>query len=107
MCAIGLSLVYGTTGLTNFAHAEAVTFGAVFGYLLNVTGIFGLRIPLIAAAVIVVIVGGALGGAFNKVVWARMRRRGSSLVAALVVSIGFSILFRYIILYFFGGRAAV
>ncbi len=105
MCAIGLSLIYGTTGLTNFAHAEAVTFGAVFGYLLNVTGIFGLRIPLIAAAVIVVIVGGALGGAFNHVVWARMRRRGSSLVAALVVSIGFSILFRYIILYFFGGRA--
>ena len=47
MCAIGLSLIYGTTGLTNFAHGEAVTFGAVLGYLLNVTGIFGLRIPLI------------------------------------------------------------
>ena len=105
MCAIGLSLIYGTTGLTNFAHGEAVTFGAVLGYLLNVTGVFGFRIPLIFATVVIVVVCGAFGGAFNKVVWARMRRRGSSLVAALVVSIGFSILFRYVILYFFGGRA--
>ena len=29
LAAIGLSLVYGTTGLSNFAHAEMVTFGAV------------------------------------------------------------------------------
>jgi neutral amino acid transport system permease protein len=34
-----------------------------------------------------------------------MRRRGASLISALVMSIGFSILFRYLILYQFGGRA--
>lgn len=105
MCAIGLSLIYGTTGLTNFAHGEAVTFGAVLGYVFNTSGILGFRIHLIPAAILVVIVSGALGALFNRTVWEPMRRRGASLVAALVVSIGFSILFRYVILFFFGGRA--
>lgn len=105
MCAIGLSLIYGTTGLTNFAHGEAVTFGAMIGFLLNVTGVFGFRMPLIAAAVVVVVVSGLAGWIFNRYVWAKMRRRGASLIAALVMSIGFSILFRYVMLFQFGGRA--
>jgi len=105
MCAIGLSLIYGTTGLTNFAHGEAVTFGAMIGFLLNVTGVFGVRMPLIAAAVVVVIVSGFAGWVFNRFVWAKMRRRGASLIAALVMSIGFSIFFRYVMLFQFGGRA--
>lgn len=105
MCAIGLSLIYGTTGLTNFAHGEAVTFGAMIGFLLNVTGVFGYQMPLIVAAVVVVIVSGFAGWVFNRFVWAKMRRRGASLIAALVMSIGFSILFRYIMLFQFGGRA--
>ena len=28
LAALGLSLIFGTTGLTNFAHGELVTFGA-------------------------------------------------------------------------------
>jgi branched-chain amino acid transport system permease protein len=105
MCAIGLSLIYGTTGLTNFAHGEAVTFGAMIGFLLNVTGIFGYQMPLILAAVVVIVVSGFSGWLFNRFVWAKMRRRGASLIAALVMSIGFSILFRYVMLFQFGGRA--
>jgi len=105
MCAIGLSLIYGTTGLTNFAHGEAVTFGAVLAYLLNNAGVFGVQLPLIPATIIVVAICGGVGGLFNRTVWRPMRRRGASLVAALVVSIGFSIFFRYVILFIFGGRA--
>lgn len=105
MCAIGLSLIYGTTGLTNFAHGEAVTFGAVMAYLLNNAGVFGVQLPLIPATIIVVVICGGVGGLFNRTVWRPMRRRGASLVAALVVSIGFSIFFRYVILFIFGGRA--
>ena len=37
MCAIGLSLIYGTTGLTNFAHGEMVTFGAMIAFVWHVT----------------------------------------------------------------------
>lgn len=29
LAAVGLSLIFGTTGLTNFAHGELVTFGAI------------------------------------------------------------------------------
>ncbi|MGA0036502.1 MAG: ABC transporter permease subunit [Ilumatobacteraceae bacterium] len=105
MCAIGLSLIYGTTGLTNFAHGEAVTFGAVMAYLLNNAGVFGVRLHLIPATIIVVAICGGAGGLFNRAVWRPMRRRGASLVAALVVSIGFSIFFRYVILFIFSGRA--
>ena len=35
MCSVGLSLIFGTTGLTNFAHGEMVTFGALVAWTLN------------------------------------------------------------------------
>ena len=37
MTAIGLSLIYGTTRFTNFAHGEMVTFGALIAWFLNQT----------------------------------------------------------------------
>jgi len=105
MSAIGLSLIYGTTGLTNFAHGEMVTFGALMAYLFNVTGVFGLSTSLIVAGLLSVIVSAIAGGLFNGLVWAPLRHRGASLIAALIVSIGFSILLRYVMLYQFGGRS--
>ncbi len=105
MCAIGLSLIFGTTGLVNFAHGEMVTFGALMAYLFHVTGVFGITTSLIVAAVLAFIVSGIAGGLFNQFVWYPLRRRGSSLISQLVVSIGLSIFFRYIFLYQFGGRA--
>ncbi len=104
MTAIGLSLIYGTTGLVNFAHGEMVTIGAMFAFLLNVTGLFGVQVTLILAAVITVVVTGFLGGALNEFIWKPLRNRGSSLISMLVVSIGLSILLRYVLLYLFGGR---
>ncbi|HET7846827.1 MAG TPA: hypothetical protein VFL72_04985, partial [Acidimicrobiia bacterium] len=38
MAAIGLSLIFGTTGLVNFAHAELVTWGMLVAYFFNVLG---------------------------------------------------------------------
>jgi neutral amino acid transport system permease protein len=105
MSAIGLSLIYGTTGLTNFAHGEMVTFGAMIAFLFSVTGIFGWTTNLLLATVLSFIVCGIAGGVFNATVWRPLRRRGASLIAALVASLGFSILFRYMMLYQFGGRA--
>ncbi len=109
MCAIGLSLIYGTTGLTNFAHGEMVTFGAMIGYVFHVTWQFDFlgswMTSLAFAAVMATIITGAVGGLFNELVWKRLRNRGASLISALVVSIGLSIFFRYVFLYQFGGRA--
>ena len=35
LASLGLSMVFGTTGLTNFAHGELVTFGAIVAFFLN------------------------------------------------------------------------
>jgi hypothetical protein len=42
MMAIGLSLIFGTTGLVNFAHAEMVTWGMLVAYFFNVIGLVGI-----------------------------------------------------------------
>jgi neutral amino acid transport system permease protein len=98
---IGLSLIFGTTGLTNFAHGELVTIGAVVAWTLNV--IAGLQ--LIWATVLAVIVGAALGAATDLAIWRPMRRRRAGLIAQLVISIGLALALRYLVLIYFGGRS--
>ncbi len=99
MCSIGLSLIFGTTGLTNFAHGELVTFGAVIALVINQAGAH-----VIVAAVIAIALSLVAGAANEFGIWRPLRRRGTGLIAMLVVSIGLSILARYLFLYFIGGR---
>jgi neutral amino acid transport system permease protein len=98
---VGLSLIFGTTGLTNFAHGELVTIGAVVAWTLNVT--FGLQ--LIWATLLAIVVGAALGAANDLVIWRPMRRRHAGLIAQLVISIGLALVLRYLVLIYFGGRS--
>jgi branched-chain amino acid transport system permease protein len=100
MGAIGLSLIFGTTGLTNFSHGEMVTFGAMAAWWLNVN----LGIQLIPAAFLAILVGAAAAAIYDFAFWRRLRKRGTGLIAMLVISIGMAILFRYFFLYIFGGR---
>lgn len=102
MCAIGLSLIYGTTGLTNFAHGELVAFGALFAMMLNDGDVLGLHI--IPAAVIAIAATALVGGANELLLWRPLRRRGTGLIAMLVISIGLSILVRYLFVFQAGGR---
>jgi neutral amino acid transport system permease protein len=99
VCAVGLSLIYGTTGLTNFAHGELVTIGAVIAWYINVRG----GVPLIPATIIAMIVGAAVGALNELAIWRPLRRRGTGLIAALVVSIGLSMLLRYLVQIVYGG----
>jgi neutral amino acid transport system permease protein len=101
MAAVGLSLIFGTTGLTNFAHSELVTIGAVVAWYFNVSA----GLPLVWATVLAVIVGAAVGALNDLALWRPLRRRGTGLVAALVVSIGLSLALRYLIQIIFGGRS--
>ncbi|MEO8364121.1 MAG: branched-chain amino acid ABC transporter permease [Ilumatobacteraceae bacterium] len=100
LCSVGLSLVFGTTGLTNFAHGEMITFGGLMAFLLNVT----LGIPLLLAAPMVIALGGMFGLAFNWFIFARLRKRGVGLVSQMVVSVGLSIMLRNMFLFQFKGR---
>ncbi len=99
ICAIGLSLIFGTTGLTNFAHGEMVTFGAVIAYVLNVT----VGMHILIAGPIAIAIGAIFGGLQDLGLWRPLRRRGVGLNTAMIVSIGFGLLFRYIVLYQFRG----
>ncbi|MGW0802854.1 ABC transporter permease subunit [Nonomuraea sp. NPDC002799] len=100
LAALGLSLIYGTTGLTNFAHGELVTLGAILAYACNV----GFGLHLIPAAVIAVIVAGALGYFQDRLFWGQLRRRGTGTIAMMIISIGVALFLRYVFLIFFGGE---
>ena len=102
MAAIGLSLIFGTTGLTNFAHGEMVTWGALVAWFINVR----IGWHLVPAALLAVVVGGVTGAGLDRILWRPLRRRGTGLIAMLVVSIGLSLFIRTVFLYQFGGRTA-
>jgi branched-chain amino acid transport system permease protein len=99
LAALGVSLIYGTTGLTNFAHGELVTIGALATYFYSAV----LGLPLILSAAVALITCAILGSLQDKVLWKQLRRRGTGLIAMLVVSIGLGIFVRYLFLFFFGG----
>ncbi len=99
LAGIGLSMIFGTTGLTNFSHGELVTFGAISTLIMN--NFFELPFVLAAAAAMLL---SALFGAFqDKILWLPLRKKGISLIAMLVVSIGLGIFLRYVYLFFLGG----
>lgn len=99
MCAVGLSLIFGTTRLTNFSHGELVTFGALMAFLFNVT----LDLHMFIAAPLAIAVAVLAGSAYDRYFWRPLRNRGTSLVSMLVISIGASIFFRYLFNLQFGG----
>ncbi len=101
MCAIGLSLIYGTTGLSNFAHGELVTLGAIVTWYVNVEG---PRLHLLLAALFGIAASALAGGALERGVWRPLRGRGMSLTSMMIMSIGMAIAVRYIFLFYFGGR---
>jgi len=99
LAAIGLSLVFGTTGLTNFAHGELVTFGALVTFSLN--SVAGL--PLLVAAPITLVLAAAFGWLQDSLVWRQLRSRGIGLIAMMIFSIGFAFFLRFLFLYVYGG----
>lgn len=98
LSAVGLSLIFGTTGLTNFAHGEMVTFGAVLAFTFAAMGM-----PAWIALPLAVIGGGAFGYVQDAGLWKPLRRRGTGLVPMMIVSIGLAVAVRYTVLFFFGG----
>ncbi|OUE23363.1 High-affinity branched-chain amino acid transport system permease protein LivH [Clavibacter michiganensis] len=98
LAAIGLSLIYGTTGLNNFAHGELVTFGALMAYLFS--NVLGLN-PVLAI-VITVVLGGAFGFAQDAAIWKPLRKRRLGLVPLMIVTIGLSLALRYLFQFIFG-----
>jgi branched-chain amino acid transport system permease protein len=99
LASVGLSLIFGTTGISNFAHGEAVTLGGIVAW---VTGtLFGLPFPLVF--LMAVLVGAGSGFIQNQLLWQPLRRKGLKIVQLMIVSIGLSLVFRYVYLFFIDG----
>jgi len=101
LAAVGLSLIFGTTGLTNFAHGELIAFGAIATWYLNAPN-GGLGLPLFLAAVGGIALTGVFGACFELGVYRPLRRRGMPVVSQMVVSIGLAFAFRYLFSIIFG-----
>lgn len=99
MCSVGLSLIFGTTGLTNFAHGELVTFGAMAAYFLNDGGLH-----ILIAAPIAVALGGGFGYSLDRFGFAKLRKRGVGLISQMVITVGLSIVLKNMYVWRFGSR---
>lgn len=98
LASIGVSLIYGTTGLNNFAHGELVTFGGLVGYIfagpLGFPAWFGIIAALLA--------GGLFGYLQDLGLWKPLRKKGVGLIPLMIVSIGLSLVLRYLYQFLFG-----
>ena len=116
LASVGLSLIYGTTGISNFAHAEMVTLGgmtaygvmgialpgigtlATWGFDLPLIGRVGLVIGILATVVLTTF----SGWLQDVVIWTPLRRRGLGLTQLMIVTIGFSLALQYAFQFFVG-----
>jgi len=103
VAAVGISLIFGTTGLNNFAHGEMVTFGAMFTWLFHVE----LKMPLLIAAVITIVLSAGFGWLQDAALWKQLRRRRLGLNQMMIVSIGLSIVLRQVYILSFEGDTKV
>ncbi|KAB7744551.1 branched-chain amino acid ABC transporter permease [Nostocoides sp. F2B08] len=91
LAAVGLSLIYGTTGLSSFSHAEQVTLGGIVAFIM--VNWWGL--PFLAAAVLTVLFCGFTGYFQHAILWKPLRRKGLGLVQLMIVTIGLSLAMQY------------
>ncbi len=109
MAALGLSMVYGTTGLTNFSHGELITFGALAAFAVDqlpgAIRIGGVNVTVGVAVIAAFVISGAFGWLNDAGLWRPLRKRGTGVIAMMIVSIGLSIFLRNVFQYFAGAQA--
>ena len=101
LAAVGLTLVYGTTGISNFAHGEMVTFGAIAAFFLVAPS--ALALPWWLGYPVAVVLGAVLGLVMDMGLWRPLRKRRVGIVQLMIVSIGLSLAMRYVFQFFVGG----
>jgi branched-chain amino acid transport system permease protein len=104
LAAVGLSLIYGVTGLVNFAHGELVAFGALIAWFLSASS-GGPGFHLVLAALLTLPVAALLGAGLEGGLWRPLRRRRSGRIALLVVAIGLALVMRHVYLIMYGGAS--
>jgi branched-chain amino acid transport system permease protein len=96
--AVGLTFIYGSLRLINFAHGDFLTFGAYMAFVANVT----LHLPLVVSAVFAVVTTAGLGIVTEKIMWSPMRVRRAGTFQVILMAVGLAFLLRYGIQFFAG-----
>lgn len=107
LTAVGLSLIFGVTGLVNFAHGDLVTLGAVFALVFTVPSDVdpgGIGLPFWLAVVLAVALGGVVGGLLERGLFRPLRDRNVGGIALLIITIGLALVVRHVILLWIGGE---
>lgn len=113
LASVGLSLIYGTTGLSNFAHGEQVSFGAIMAYFLATQDKvslpllpfeFTIGLPLLIAAILAIVISGGTGWLQDKFLWGPLRKRRVGTTQQMIVSIGLSLALLNLLQWWIGGR---
>ncbi|ADG74867.1 inner-membrane translocator [Cellulomonas flavigena DSM 20109] len=102
LASLGANLIYGTTGLSNFAHGELVTLGGMTAFL----AVQRWGLPLWLAIVVSTVAGGLVGWLLNQLIFAPLRRRGVGVTQQMIVTIGLSLAMLSGFLFAFGARPA-
>lgn len=109
MAALGLSMIFGTTGLTNFAHGELVTFGALVAFAVDrlpgSISVGGVNVTVIVGVLTAFVVSALFGWVNDATLWKPLRSRGTGVIAMMIVSIGLSIFLRNVFQYFAGAQS--
>lgn len=96
LASVGLSLIFGTTGISNFAQGEMVSFGGIMAALyMTLTGNLWL------AGLFAILTAAFLGLVQDVVLWRPLRKRNLSLMQLMIVSIGLSIFMQFAFQFFF------
>ncbi len=113
LASVGLSLIYGTTGLSNFAHGELVSFGALLTFFFTTQQPVRLPLlpfefvigwPLIPSALLAIAIAASLGWVQDRFLWAKLRSRGVGIVQQMIVSIGLALALVNFLQWWLGGR---
>lgn len=99
LAAIGITLIFGTTGVNNFAHGELLTFGGIIFYFTTTLANW----PVWIAIIVTLLASAAFGWFHDWGIFKPLRRRRVGLVQVLIVTIGLSIALRYFFQFLIGG----
>lgn len=106
LTAVGLSLIFGVTGLVNFAHGDLLTLGAVFALVFTVPNDVdpgGIGLPFWLSVILAVALGGVVGGLLERGLFRPLRERKVGGIALLIITIGLALVVRHVILLWIGG----
>jgi neutral amino acid transport system permease protein len=113
LASVGLSLIYGTTGLSNFAHGEQVSLGALLTYFFATQEMvslpllpweFNFGFPLVVSAILAVILAAGFGWLQDRLLWKPLRKRRVGITQQMIVSIGLALALVNLLQWWIGGR---